>query len=442
MKLVLLAACLLARASAGGIQLSSNTQEDTPPPVPLGGVFCRGASCMYRRSPSKPGLAAEPPPGPWRGSQDFCRGLGCVEGLGFPMDPRREAWKVKCTQLLTQHKASLGDASQVPRDTILLRRQFLAVCPDRVGAKEAQLCSAYADVITSSVASLLDAPSVGTDGEVCLQTYHFITAVETAVKDLQLREADVRGPLLSKVLLSAARKHSPGEGRGQTKGNLRSWQEIGQRYVGGLVPLRGTELHAAGAASAPAVGTLQPCPQASRQVALIQEGAPQVLIPVNMVEASEQCHTSLPPLPVTVALFHKCESIFTDVMLGTNQTAITTATLTKGWCGWQASAEAWGDEAAGTGHPDWDHRTCEGMELLMAFALRNRLDDRIGMTATEVCNEFFLGAAIVSRVDQIMQTALEPPVRGVPTDGVAEAHEEFGHVVGLLQRKRAARSKL
>mmetsp|Transcript_45402 Transcript_45402/g.83001 ORF Transcript_45402/g.83001 Transcript_45402/m.83001 type:complete len:439 (+) Transcript_45402:107-1423(+) len=425
----------ILQVNAGGVQLSSRTQDDTPPPVPLNGVFCRGAACMFRHQPPDPGLAAMPPPGKWRSSQDFCRGLACADGLGYPVDEGREAWKVKCTQLLTLHKAALSDAEKASRDTVVLRRQFLAVCPDRVGTVEAQLCPAYADVVTAGIASLLDAPSVGTDAEVCLQTYHFITSVENAVKDLQLREADVRGPLLSKVLLSAARKRSPGAvtERSRLEGDdLRSWQEIGQRYVGGLVPLAGRRMHAS--ASTHADGIQQPCRQAARQVALVQEGAPRVLIPVNVTEGSESCHTDMPPLPVTAALFHKCESIFTDVMLGASQTGITTVTLTKGWCGWQASAKAWTGDAAKTGHADWDQRTCDGMELLMAFALRDRLDDRIGMTAQEVCGAVFLGIATVNRVDQLVQAAQEPPVRGVPTNGIAVAHAAV-RLAGFLQHK-------
>mmetsp|Transcript_51508 Transcript_51508/g.122484 ORF Transcript_51508/g.122484 Transcript_51508/m.122484 type:complete len:432 (-) Transcript_51508:55-1350(-) len=423
MRLLAVASLFLAHADFATGTAVLQTGSEAPATAPLGGVYCRGAACMFRKKPPAVGLEVEPPTGQWRSSEEFCRGLACAEGLGFPQNPRRDSFKVKCIQLLAADET----AAQGAMNTVDVRRRFLSVCPRRVGSSEAKLCTAYADVVTASVASMVDAPSVGTMSEVCLMAYHFIDAADQAVHDLQLTEPAYAQPV-GRVLLSSARTRRLGQGaaastkpRGPVQ-HLRSWKEIGQRYVGGLLPLPGSgKRHDAAHAE---VGADDSCSQESRQIVFAQVGQSPHLIPIN--GSSQAGCVNLPPLPVSAGLYQKCEQLFGEIMLGKAQTALTTVSLTKAWCGWQASAETWTGEFAGAGHAEWDHRTCDRMEMLMAFALREHLDSRDGLDASKVCNNFFLGAATVNRVDMLMKTADAPSARGSPTDGMAVAHVALG----------------
>jgi len=150
---------------------------------------------------------------------------------------------------------------------------------------------------------------------------------------------------------------------------------------------------------------------------------------------------AVPPVEVDGDLFTYCSNQFSEIMMGFSQTALETIKMTKGWCAWQASVSSWAGKQEEFGHPDWTHRTCSGMGGLVAFALRDHLDDTtIGFSAQQVCKNVFLSIGAVHRTDGLVKGAWETSLRGAPSSGIpAKSNEEMQQ---MLQEAQAYANKI
>merc|ERR1719238_458223 len=108
--------------------------------------------------------------------------------------------------------------------------------------------------------------------------------------------------------------------------------------------------------------------------------------------------------------------------MGFAQTAPETVRMVKGWCSWQASVSSWAGKQQEFGHPEWTHRTCSGMENLVAFALRDNLADHTsGLSAQQVCQQIFLSIHSVHRTEGIIKEAWDSPSRDSPSSTIPAA---------------------
>merc|ERR1740117_2425982 len=64
-------------------------------------MYCRGGACQYRVAPPPPTISPTPlvPVIFPRSSQEFCRGLTCLPGMGIPADTGAGAFMVNCLHL-------------------------------------------------------------------------------------------------------------------------------------------------------------------------------------------------------------------------------------------------------------------------------------------------------------------------------------------------------
>lgn len=113
------------------------------------------------------------------------------------------------------------------------------------------------------------------------------------------------------------------------------------------------------------------------------------------------------PIEVRGDQFVFCVDQVNEITGGRTQSAPMTVQMTRDWCNWRSSLS--GEEA----RPEWSQSVCTGMAQMMAFALRNRLEEPGGVQASEVCRQLFLSTGIMYRFGEIVDNAWTKDLRGV-----------------------------
>merc|ERR1719311_1906642 len=127
-----------------------------------------------------------------------------------------------------------------------------------------------------------------------------------------------------------------------------------------------------------------------------------------------------------------------EILAGSAQTGSETVKMTKDWCGWQASMTDWIGQKDELGHPDWDHRTCDAMELFTAFALRNNMQD--GLTSHAVCQKLFLAKGAIKKINKLIKDAWVASLRASPDLGLANQVDDAAAAAALQAAQKYAAS--
>jgi len=402
----------------------------TPQPAVLNGVYCKGGACQYRIAAPPPlsPPAMTPPPLPIGGNRlsgsEFCRGMGCVHGMGFPGDAALTTFNLNCAHLFNDIGGGmLGDDSK--RSVAQVYQSFTNACKKRVGSLEAASCPTYASSFVGAMSPKVNNPTVGGAGEVCTDTYFWLHSFKQAEIDLKVTAAAL--PKGNSLIAGDLNRFGTG-GAGPSSARGQAWQSYAQSH--GKVPVaRAVPQHLAADGS---FGALL------QTVGRKEEGAPRDLpkykqnppvgSKVNQVVPQSRTEYQIapgspdgatPPAEVAGDLFSYCSNQFSEIMMGFTQTAPATVQLTKDWCTWQASVASWIGKQQESGHPDWNHRTCSGMQNLVAFALRDQLADKTsGTSAQQVCKKVFLAIGTVHRADAIVKEVWGTSLRGAPSSSI------------------------
>jgi len=118
---------------------------------------------------------------------------------------------------------------------------------------------------------------------------------------------------------------------------------------------------------------------------------------------------NLPPVEIAGNMLQFCSSEFSEIMAGFPQTADTIVDMTGSWCSWQASMTSWVGRAQELGHPEWNFRTCAGMQYFVAWLLRNELGTSAGRPAGFVCSKYFLSIGAMYTTEKLIKDAWSGP---------------------------------
>lgn len=130
----------------------------------------------------------------------------------------------------------------------------------------------------------------------------------------------------------------------------------------------------------------------------------------------------LPPIEIEGNMLQFCSAEFSEIMAGFPQTADTIVDMVGSWCTWQASMTSWVGRAQELGHPEWNFRTCSGMQYFVALFLRNELGTSGAIPPGLVCTKIFLEMPAVYRVEQLIKDAWSGPAgRKLDNDLLAAA---------------------
>lgn len=465
--------------------------QPTPPPADFAGIYCRGSACQYRVPP--PPVTLPPvtpfPNVPYALNQrEFCRGLGCFPMMGWPANPALDEWNLNCAHLYDVTAGGLK-GSPATRSVNDVRETFENWCVQRVDITELGKCHGpLADVVTMAVSPAVNKPSIGGTADVCLSMFLFDEAANKAFVDMKLLKSALPKSHGASLLTIKQQQLSTDLNRFGTGGvgpdspRGRAWKqrlykhrhllpkELADAIEGEMRgagkwtrPGRGTSFlsrdtikdtsltgchtqasgpapaPAAGPAGAPAAPTTPPPPEPEDAV----RGTPQYdmnppcVHGVDNVPQSDTMYEILPGSPdgtvpnveVSGDLFTYCKNQMSEIMAGFAQTGSMTITMTKDWCGWQASMTDWIGEKDELGHPDWDHRTCDGMALFTAFALRNNMQD--GLTSHAVCQKLFLAKGAIKKMNKLIKDAWVASLRAAPDLGLATATDDAAAAAAL-----------
>lgn len=429
----------LTAATPESIQNLAGYQVAAPTPLPaaLNGVFCRGASCQYRVEKPAPTFppAVTPPPLPLGvshlSSREFCKGLSCIHGMGMPSDPNLATFNVNCAHLLNDIGGGLKGADS-KRSVSEVFESFDGACKKRVGVLEAPSCPVYANTVVGAISAKVNSPTVGGAVEVCTDTYTWLQAFKQAEVDMKLIAAAL--PKGQALLSSSQQVGAVGVGVGSARGQ--KWEQYVQSHSKWPAPPTMQDGGASLLQESPAAATKQVIPGAD-SAENTPRGAPKyVQSPVaSDGKAASQAATkyqiapgsadgSIPPVEVAGDLYTYCTDEFSEIMLGFSQTASGTVQMTKDWCAWQSSVSSWIGKEQELGHPEWTHRTCSGMENLVAFSLRDHLSDtQTGLSPQQVCKEVFLAVHAVHRTESIIKDVWGTSNRDAPSSAVPSAND-------------------
>merc|ERR1719316_1548155 len=131
---------------------------------------------------------------------------------------------------------------------------------------------------------------------------------------------------------------------------------------------------------------------------------------------------AIPPAEVDQDLYEFCAGTFAEIMMGFGQTGEMVITMIGDWCSWQSSVSDWVGRHDELGHPDWDFRRCEGMQGLVAYALRGDLDTGAGLGPGDVCRRLYLAIGDIEWMSDAVDGAWAPPaLRGPPAVALSNA---------------------
>jgi len=469
-------------------------KQPTPPPAGFGGIYCRGSACQYRVPPPPVTL---PPVTPFPNvpyglnQREFCRGLSCFPMMGWPANPALDEWQLNCAHLFDVTAGGLkGDPAT--RSVMDVRQSFEKWCVQRVDITEIGKCHGpLADVVTMSVSPSVTKPSVGGTADVCLSMFLFDEAAGKTFVDMKLIKSAL--PKSASLLSIALNKFGTG-GVGPDTPRGRAWKQhlykhrqmltkeladaiegemrgagkwtrphSGTSFLSRDTSLSGdtsTDASKTGCktqvsgpadpAPAPAPGPAGPTTPAPVQPEDAVRGTPQYdmnppcVHGVDNVPQSDTMYEILPGSPdgtvpnveVSGDLFTYCKNQMSEIMAGFAQTGSETVKMTKDWCGWQASMTDWIGQKDELGHPDWDHRTCDAMELFTAFALRNNMQD--GLTSHAVCQKLFLAKGAIKKINKLIKDAWVASLRKSPDLGLATAGDDAAAAAALQAAQKYA----
>lgn len=453
----------------------------TPQPAMLSGVYCRGAACQYRVQPPPPTFPpmVTPPPLPIGGNllsgREFCRGLGCIPGMGMPGDPVLTEFNVNCVHLFNDVAGGMpGDDSS--RSVAHIHEGFTKACSRRVLPIEAPSCPVYATAFVAANAPKINFPTVGGAVEVCRDTFLWLKAMKQAEIDLRLVPAALPKPKEVSLIASDLNRFGSG-GVGPSSARGLKWREYASRHGKWpqSTPAIPQQLDADGSvagmfiqlttkSSAPLLpgadaeqATPNGLPKYVQNTLPLDKEQPNVPRSRHKYQiAPPSPDGAMPPVEVKGELWDYCTQQFSEIMLGFTQTARMTAQLTKDWCQWQSSVYTWMGQKEEFGHPDWNGRTCMGMRDLVAFAMRDDLDNASeGFSAQQVCKNVFLGIGALHRADELVKGAwqrtqrstkagLDVPAADNPeVQGMLKAAQEYANqVYSRMRNQRAAYQEL
>lgn len=454
----------------------------TPMPSAFNGVYCRGGACQFRVPAPLPTTMPITPPIPLGpglsllAGREFCRGLGCLPGMGWPSDPNVAGNNLNCMHLFNDIGGGLSgkDDSRTVKDVY---DSFIKACQWKVNPLEAPQCPSYADVWVAAVSPNLDNPSIGDVTQVCTSEHFFVVAWKQAEVDLKFTAAALpKGDSL--LGLASNRFGSGGVGPHSPRG--RRWRDwawqhhaSGARGAGegsgdagslaeGLQPLMPPRSESSFAQWNGAIWGSNGAPEEGAQ-----EQPPKPLLPgadsdkdtprgVPRYHPNPPCeHSSVvsqsgtkyqllpgspdgvvPPVEVAGDLYTYCADQMSEIMMGFAQRPSMVVQMTKDWCGWQASVTSWTGLDEEYGHPDWDLRRCAGMTQFIAFSLRNELktDSTAAMSAQQVCKNIFLASNTVHRVDKMIKDAWVVTLRSAPTSAGSLPSADDEEVKKLMEK--------
>jgi len=427
-----------------------NIAQPTPLPAAFNGVYCKGGACQYRVVPPPPTLPPPmtPPPLPVGGNvlsgREFCRGLTCIPGLGAPGDANLAAFNFNCLHLFQDVLGGLVGKDD-SRTVVQVHESFVKMCQMRVGPLEVGACPTYADTFVGAVAPKVDKATVGGVIEICTDVYWFQIMYKQAEIDLKLTQAALPKEAAASLLANSAWNRFGSGGVGPSSARGIKWRQWAWKHNRWPSPPKDPRQLSAEGSFATAAASLV-------DLGAPEEEEPKPLIPGADADADTprglpkyqqntpcaspkerheipQKHTMyqiLPgcpdgacgPVEISGDLFTYCANQFSEIMMGFAQTAPQVVQMTKDWCAWQASVSSWIGKKEEFGHPDWNHRTCSNMANLVAFNLRDQLDDvKTGLSSQQVCKKMFLGIGAVHRTDGIMKEAWQTSLRAAPEGG-------------------------
>lgn len=427
----------------------------TPLPAAFDGVYCRGGACQYRVAPPPPTFApmiVTPPPLPPGGNavsgREFCRGLGCIPQMGWPGSPPLAVFNTNCMHLFQDVLGGMY-GTDLARNVAQVHQSFAAVCQKRVGPLEVGACPTYANTFVGAVAPKVNNPTVGNVVEVCTDTFWWISAFKQAEVDLKLTKAALPKGYGSALLAAAWNRFGSG-GVGPSSARGLKWREHvwkhGLEKTWPAPPTMPQQLDIDGGFGNALVQVGNGAPTDEPPL-LPGEDSPENTprgLPryrqnspfdgkMNAIPQKKSKYQIAPgspdgtiaPVEIDGDLFTYCANQFSEIMMGFGQTAKQTVQMTKDWCSWQASVTSWVGKKDEYGHPDWDHRTCSNMETLMAFALKDDLNNfETGFSAQQVCKKVFLTIGAVHRTDGLVQDAWSTSLRGAPAGGGIPAGDD------------------
>lgn len=420
--------------------------QPTPLPAAFNGVYCRGGSCQYRVAPLPPTAPPPmvPPPLPIGGNmlsgREFCRGLGCITGMGLPGDPALAAWNVKCVHLFNDIGGGLL-GSDVDRTVAQVHDSFSKVCKKRVGILEVGACPTYANTFLGAEAAKVGQTTVGGTVEVCTDAHFWLLGFKQAEIDLKLVAAALPK---GKSLLAGDLNRFGSGGVGPSSSRGVKWRQYAWTHgnYGNTPPAIPQQLNDDGSIAGALLQTSpdsapKPLPHGADTPEDTPRGLPkynqnppynekaQHVVPQSGTKyqiAPGSADGTIPPVEVAGDLFDYCSNQFSEIMMGFAQTAPEVIKMTKGWCAWQSSVSSWNGKKEEFGHPDWSHRTCAGMEQLVAFSLKDQLSDtKTGLSAQQTCKNIFLTIGAVHNSEGVVDEAWETSSRDAPASGIPSA---------------------
>jgi hypothetical protein len=123
-------------------------------------------------------------------------------------------------------------------------------------------------------------------------------------------------------------------------------------------------------------------------------------------------NNAIPPAEIEQDLLEFCSGTFSEIMMGFGQTGEMVVTMVNDWCSWQTSVTDWVGRHAELGHPEWDFRRCQGMQDLVAYALRNDL--QAGLGPGDVCRKLYLSMGDIQWMSDAVDNAWAGPALRAP----------------------------
>lgn len=475
--------------------------QPTPPPATFAGQYCRGSACQYRVPPppvTLPPVTPFPNVPYGLNQREFCRGLSCFPQMGWPANPALDEWNMNCAHLFDHVGGGLkGDPGT--RSVNDVRESFVKWCVQRIEVDQVGKCHGpLADIAVMAVSPTVTKPTTGNTLDVCNSMFLFDEAAEKAFVDLKLLKAALPTPpgkAASLLSIDLNRFGTGGVGPDSPRGRAwkqrlyrnRQWlpQDLANAIEGEMRgagkwtrPRHGASFlskdtsllkdttvtrcntqqvlegpapapaGAPGPAPAPAGPTTPPPvdPEDAVRGTPKYDMNPPCVNGVDHVSQADIMYEILPGSPdgtvpnveISGDLFVYCKNQMGEIMAGFPQTGEMTVTMTKDWCSWQASMTDWIGQKDELGHPDWDHRTCDGMALFMAFALRNNMKD--GLTTHAVCQKLFLAKGAIKKVNKLVKDAWVASLRAHPDLGLTNAVDEEAAAAALQAAQKYAAS--
>lgn len=361
-----------ALQGAQSVQHVSVHKRDTPKTTPAvsDGVYCRGFACFSRAA--RPNSSAVLPVSRAEvlANQEFCHGLSCINGMGWPFDPVAEKFKLGCTSLFNS-SGLLGDL--MPRTAADVHKAFLELCPKRVGPLEIALCKAnYSDVISMALDPVRDQPSLGGISEICTSLLDFIKMVKVAEIDLELTLPESHPHIPLSVKRNRQTVVTFLDQAPQDK-FWSDWVHSHSLYDIGIQ-----------------------CPQdvGCSLAPTFAHGGSHEIVPASLDGPT-------PRVVVDSNRFKRCMKKMDGIVGGacSLRPPSVIEMMMRDWCQILSAMSSFSKDM--TGRPDWEHYNCKGIGKLAQFALR-KVEQNSCVSSEQVCRNLFLAVAFVHRVDRLV----------------------------------------